>query len=426
MFYQFLLQFVLIMLNAIFASAEIAVISMSDSKINKLATEGNRRAKRLAKLTEKPERFLAAIQVAITLSGFLASAFAADNFADDIVGALLDAGIPIPKPVLNKISVVFITLILSFFTLVFGELVPKRYAMSKTEKVALGLSGFVGFVSKLFAPLVWLLSISTNGILRLMGIDPHADGEDLSEENIRMMADAGSEKGLIDEDENEIIQNVFEFDDLSVEEIATHRTETVFIWEEDTAEDWRKTITGTNHACYPICRDTADNIIGVLDTRIYFRLENQKKEEILKKAVKPAYFAPASMKADTLFNALKNEKTHFAVVIDEYGGTYGIITMNDLLECIVGELDTIEKPEYTQTADGEYRISGLMELDKFEKLFDISLDSDYSTVGGWVVDYIGYIPEAGHMFEFENLSVTVTKTDNKRIHEITCKILKTD
>ena len=215
--WQIVLQIILIALNAIFASAEIAIISMNDNKITKLSAEGNRRAKRLEKLTSEPARFLSTIQVAITLSGFLGSAFAAENFSDLIVDALVKAGVRIPAETIDGIAVVLITLLLSYFTLVFGELVPKRVAMKNAEKMALGMSGFISTVSAVFKPIVWFLTISTNGVLRLMGIDPNSEDEEVTEEEIIMMVDAGSEKGTIDKDEKEIIQNVFEFDDLTAD-----------------------------------------------------------------------------------------------------------------------------------------------------------------------------------------------------------------
>ena len=223
----------LIMLNAVFACAEIAVISINDNKIAKMAEAGDKRAIRLARLTSQPARFLATIQVAITLSGFLGSAFAAENFSDRLVGWLVGMGVPIPAATLDTISIVLITIVLSYFTLIFGELVPKRVAMRKAEPLALAMSSMISSIAKLFSPIVWLLTISTNSILRLLGIDPDADDDEVSEESIRMMVDTGSEKGAIDHEEKEFIQNVFEFDDLTAGEIATHRTDTVFLWLEE-------------------------------------------------------------------------------------------------------------------------------------------------------------------------------------------------
>ena len=214
--FMILLQVVLIALNAVFACAEIAVISMNDNKLAKMASEGDKRAIRLARLTSQPARFLATIQVAITLSGFLGSAFAAENFSGVLVDWLVGLGVPISAKVLDSIAVVFITIVLSYFTLVFGELVPKQVAMRKAEPLALGMSGLISTIAKIFAPLVSFLTMSTNGVLRLMGIDPNAEDDEVSEEEIRMMVDVGSEKGTIDHQDREFIQNVFEFDYLSV------------------------------------------------------------------------------------------------------------------------------------------------------------------------------------------------------------------
>ncbi|MEG2010296.1 MAG: CNNM domain-containing protein, partial [Oscillospiraceae bacterium] len=235
--WQILLQVLLIALNAVFACAEIAVISMNDNKLAQMAAQGDKRAVRLARLTSQPARFLATIQVAITLSGFMGSAFAADNFSDKLVQWLLSLGVTVPVATLDTAAVIVITLILSYFTLVFGELVPKRIAMKKAEALALGMSGLITAISKLFAPLVWLLTASTNGMLRLFGIDPNAEDEEVSEEEIRMMVDVGNQKGVIDPVEREMIQNVFEFDALTVGEFATHRTELALLWMDETAEE---------------------------------------------------------------------------------------------------------------------------------------------------------------------------------------------
>ena len=231
-----LLQVVLIAVNAVFACAEIAVVSCNDAKLEKMAQEGNKKAEKLFRLTEQPSRFLATIQVVITLSGFLGSAFAAENFSGRFVSVLVDAGVQIPEKTLDAIAVVLITLLLSYITLIFGELVPKRLAMHNAEKIALGVSGLVTTASKIFAPLVGLLTVSTNGILRLFGIDPNEDDDQVTEEEIRMMVDAGSEKGTIDNEEKDMIQNVFEFDDLTIDEICVHRTDVDLLWLEDSIE----------------------------------------------------------------------------------------------------------------------------------------------------------------------------------------------
>ena len=336
-----LVQVILIALNAIFASAEIAVISLNEAKLDKLAEEGNKRAGRLAKMKRQPARFLAVIQVAITLSGFLGSAFAADNFAGPLVAWLIGLGVAIPTSTLNTIAVIVITLILSYFTLVLGELVPKRVAMRNSEKLALALSNLLFIMSKLFAPIVGLLTVSTNGVLRLLRIDPNADDEEVSEEDIRLMVDAGSEQGAIDSDEKEFIQNVFEFDDLSADDIATHRTEVTLLWIDETDEEWKRTIRNSEHTYYPVCNETVDDVIGVLNAKKYFRLENRDRDTVMKQAVSTAYFVPKTVKADVLFKNMKSSHNHFAVVLDEYGGMCGVISMNDLVEELVGDLGEI-------------------------------------------------------------------------------------
>ena len=303
-----ILQIVLIALNAVFASAEIAVISMKDTKLEKMASQGDKRAKRLVKLTEQPARFLATIQVAITLSGFLGSAFAADNFSDSLVSWIKSLGVTLPDKTLDSLAVVVITLILSYVTLVLGELVPKRIAMKKTEQIALGVSGSVSFLAKIFSPVVTLLTGSTNVVLKLFGIDPDSEDEDVTEEEIRMLVDAGGEKGVIDEDEKEFIQNVFEFDDLTAAEIATHRTEISILWADDDLEKWTQTIHEKRFTRYLVCGESEDDVVGVLDARDYFRIDNKDKGTIMKNAVKPAYFVPETIAADVLFERMRRDK----------------------------------------------------------------------------------------------------------------------
>lgn len=405
--WQILLQVILIALNAVFACAEIAVISFNDNKLAKLAEEGNKRAVRLARLTSQPARFLATIQVAITLAGFLGSAFAADNFSDVLSDWIVGLGVPISRATLDTVSVILITIILSYFTLVFGELVPKRVAMKKAETLALGMSGLISFISKLFAPIVWLLTISTNALLRLMGIDPNSDDEEVTEEEIRMMVDAGREKGVIDEEEKEIIQNVFEFDDITAGEIATHRTDIALLWTDETPEQWAQTIHETRHSRYPVCDESVDNVVGILNAKDYFRLEDKSHENIMAQAVKPAYFVPESVKADVLFRRMKQSRTQFAVVLDERGGMNGIITINDLVEQLVGELDDVEDAdepvqEIERTDSGTWNIRGEASLEDVADALGAALPTEeYETFGGFVFGSLGTIPDDGSQLELD-------------------------
>ncbi len=394
---QLLLQFVLIMINAVFASAEIAIVSMNDVKLEKLAEQGNKKAKRLVKLTSRPASFLATIQVAITLSGFLGSAFAADNFSEILVDLIMKTGVNISRSTLDTIAVIVITMILSYLTLVFGELVPKRIAMRKTEGLALGVSGLISVISKIFAPLVWLLTVSTNLVLRCLGIDPNAQEEEISEEEIRMLVEVGSEKGIIDKDERIMISNIFDFDDKECGEISTHRTDVVGLDADESIEEWDRIVTNSSHSVYPVYKENIDNIIGVQKYKKYFRLREKSKEFVNQNAVSQPVFVPENMKIDVLFENMQKSRNHFSVVLDEYGGTVGIITMNDLLEEIVGDLENEENAEVK-----EPDIKQINENDDVERNLKIQLPIDeYETFSGYVFGIYCTIPEDNTSFSLE-------------------------
>lgn len=417
-----ILQVILISVNAVFASAEIAVISMNDNRMAKMAAEGDKRAIKLSKLTLQPSQFLSIIQVGITLAGFFGSAFAADNFASKLTDFLIGTGVDIPASTLNTISVIVITLILSYFTLVFGELVPKRFAMKNAEKMALFMSGMLYFISKVFKPLVWLLTASTNGILRLIGIDPNSEDEEVTEEDIRMMVDVGSEKGSINVSEKEMIQNIFEFDNKTAEEVMTHRTEVNILWLDETDEEWEQKITESRHSRYPLCDGSADNVIGVLNVKDYFRLKDKSRENIMDKAVKPAYYVPETVRTDVMFQNMKKTRNHFAVVFDEYGGMSGVITMDDLIEQIVGSFDddylTPEDPTIEKIDEDTWKIKGSAYLDDVSKQLGIPLpDEDFDTFGGLVFGVLGIIPEDGSTMEMDEygLKIKITEIKGRRL-----------
>ena len=418
-----LLQVVLIMLNAIFACAEIAVISVNEAKLNKLISENNKKAKTIKKLTENPSRFLSTIQIAITLSGFLGSAFAADNFADPLVDLVIKNGWVLQNKaeILNTIFVVLITVILSYFTLVFGELIPKRIGMRKAESIALSLAGFLLFVSNIFRPIVFVLTASINCILKLIGIDPNQSDGDEGEENIRLMVDMSGEKGLIDKEEQEMIQNVFDFDDLTVEDFATHRTDVEFLWEEDGIEVWDKIIRKTFHKYYPVCREDKDDVIGILNVKKYFT----NTDKNIKKAIEPAYFVPSTLKADILFKQMKETKNKFAVLIDEHGGVQGIVTMDDILEQIVGEFNSDNgNVEGTAVAisDNLWEINGMFTIEETNEIFGTNLsDEENDTLNGFIFAQYGKVPSDGEKFEIEieNLKINVKEIKDRRIEKMT-------
>ena len=423
--WSLLLQLVLIALNAVFACAEIAVVSVNEAKVGQLAEKGNKRARRLQKLIKAPARFLSTIQIAITLSGFLGSAFAADNFSAYIASWIAGLGLPLPYQTVRTVSIVIITLILSYITLVFGELVPKRIAMKKSEQVAFLMSSLITIISKIFAPVVWLLTVSTNGVLRLFGFNPDEDDDTVSKEEIRLMVDEGSRKGVIDAAEKEMIQNVFEFDDKEVAEIATHRKDVDFLFLDDSMEKWNALILQSGHRHYPVCDKTVDAITGVLSASDYFRLENKSREAVMAAAVKPAWFIPETLKADIVFKKMKEARRYFAVVLDEYGGMTGIVSITDILEQLVGDFtpdndDESATDEIVQAEDasGTWLIGGGASLDDVSERLGVELPTEeYDTFGGYVLGVYGSIPDDGSVFTVEtpDLRIRVTEMRERRV-----------
>lgn len=417
-----ILLVVLIFLNAVFASAEIAVISMNDAKLSKMASDGDKRAVRLTALINEPSRFLATIQVAITLAGLLSSAFAADKFAQPIVEAIMKTGISVSQSLISNIAVIVITIILAYFNLVFGELVPKRIAMKKSEQMALGMSGLLYAVSKIFKPIVFILTASTNIILKMFRINPNEDEERVNEEEIRLLLSQGIEQGTIKNSESELIQNVFEFDDTALEQICTHRIDVISLSINDSVENWHNIIDANRLSYFPLYEDSPDNIVGVLDTKDYFRLNDKSKDSVIKNAVDTPFYVPEGMKANVLFAEMRNSRRYFAVIIDEYGGFSGIITLHDLLEALVGDMYEEEEPlppaDIQKVDDNSWCIYGCADLEDVSKMLDVDLPfNEFDTFNGYICSYLEQIPNDGESFELETdiLMISVQNVLNHMI-----------
>ena len=419
-----LVLIILVFINAFFAAAEIAVISLSESKLKKQAEDGDKKAKKLLKLTRTPDRFLSAIQIAITLAGFLSSAFAADSFAEPLVKWLYyGKGFTTLSPgTLNTIAVILITIVLSYFSLVLGELVPKRLAMKKTDAVARAAVGPVTVVAAVFRPVIWLLSKSTNGVLRLLHIDPKAEEEDVSEDEILMMVDLGEERGAIESSEKELIENIFEFNNTTAEDVMVHRTDMVMIWCDDTNEDVIRTIRESGLSRFPVYEEDADDIIGILNTRDYLLNAQSNRPKALRELLRPAYFVPESVRTDVLFRDMQSKKIHLAIVVDEYGGTSGLVTMEDLLEEIVGniydEFDPQEEKDIEQLEPGLWRIAGSCELEQVSAALGVEFpeDEESDTLGGLVFAQLSVIPEDGAQFEVDTCGLHIRVTEFKDRH----------
>ncbi|MDR1802949.1 MAG: hemolysin family protein [Treponema sp.] len=430
--WQILLLFVLLLINSFFTCAEVALISLNKNRLEKMSVSGNRQAKRILTLTRQPSKFIASVQVLITLAGFLSSAFAASNFSGRLANWFVSLGTKIPAETLSSASVVIITLILSYFTLVFGELLPKRIALKKADTLAFAISGIVLFFSRLLNPAVWLLTKTTNGLLRVIGINPETDAELITEEEIRLMIDVGSAKGAITNEEKEILNNVFELNNRNAGEVMTHRRDTVLLWLEDSDEEWEKTISENKCAFFPVCGKDTDDIAGVLKARDYLCLKDRRREAVMAKAVKPAQLVPITVRTDVLFERMKKNRNHFAVVLDEHGSMMGIVTMKDLLEELVGNLnDDIssppELPLIKKTGLETWIVNGAISLDKAALELDVSLPVDrYDTFSGFVFSLLGGIPEDGSQaeLEYEELKIKILVVREHRLEKALVKVRK--
>ena len=427
LFTEIIFLMVLIVLNAFFAASEIALISLNDNKIRLMAEDGHKKAKLLQKLLGEPSRFLATIQIGITLAGFLASAFAAESFSGRLVELIKLTGVPIPDALLKTISMIVITIILSYFTLVLGELVPKRIAMKKAEPISMFAVGPLNILSKVTSPFVKLLTLSTNFFVRLFGIDPNEEDEKVTEEEIRMMVDVGEEKGTIHETEKEMINNIFEFNNTTVSEIMTHRTDIAALPAEANLQEVTSFINQEKYSRIPVYEENIDNIIGVMHSKylIQYLAEGGKKENFnLKNIIRQPYFVPESKKTDELFKELQHNKTHLAIIIDEYGGTAGIVTLEDLIEEIVGNIfdedDEIEK-DIDKIDENTFIINGTTSLDVVKDYLEVELPvEDYETLSGFIVGQLGRIPgkDDHPTIEFNGLVFKIEEVDEKRVAKV--------
>lgn len=421
---QILLQIILIALNAFFAATEIAVISLNEKKVRALAEDGNKKAVKMLKIIEEPTQFLSTIQIGITLAGFLGSAFAADNFAE-VLSAAISKAFNLSADntkIINTVAVVLVTLILSYFTLIFGELVPKRIAMKHKEKLANSVCGIISFLAAVLKPIIWFLTISTNAVLRLVGIDPHEKEEPVSEEDIVLMLDAGADEGSLDHDDIEYIKNVFKLDKMIAEDVMTPRKSVISISYDASDKEILEIIEEESYSRIPVYEDNPDKIIGILHACDYLLKRNEKNFN-LKSILHTPVFVPETVSLDVLFKDMQTDHNHLAVVVNEYGETSGIVTMEDILEEIVGEIwdeRDEEIDEFKKIGDNTYKVLCTASLEDFREYFKLEDEEelDVSTVNGWITEITGIIPEVNYSFDYKNLTVTITKADQFMTHEI--------
>ena len=425
--------FALIFVNAFFSMSEMAIVTLNDNKIDKLAEQGNKKAKQIKKLTENTSSFLSTIQIGVTLAGFLTSATAAQSFAEMLASAIGKTAVVnvIPIGIISGFSTVVITLIMSYFSLVLGELVPKKIAMNKPEKMAFMAAPILVFVAKVTKPIVRFLAFSTNGVLRLMGIDPHADEEVVTEEEIRMMVDVGGEKGVIEDTQIEMINNIFEFDDIDVADIMTHRTDMVCVDEEEPLAEAVKLSIENGFSRIPVFKEDPDNIIGIVYIKDFLKYvgTNLPKTKTVKDMMRPAYYVPETKRCGELFTEMTEKRVQMAVVVDEYGGTAGIVTLEDLLESIVGNIQDEydqEDEEISIINDTTFEVEGITDIEEVEEHTGKKFpEGDYDTIGGYIISVLGFLPEDGQMNEvqFENVKFTVLNVEERRIGKVKVEIL---
>lgn len=415
---------ILIALNAFFASSEIALISLNDNKVKKMAEEGDKKFKLIFNLINEPSKFLATIQIGITLAGFLASAYASQSFADRLSVWVGTLGLPVSGSVIKAISVALITVILSYFTLVFGELVPKRLAMQKSEQISVFAAGPLSFLAKISGPFVKFLTLSTNFFVKLLGGNLEDDDGRITEEEIRMMVDVGGERGAIQETEKEMINNIFEFNNTHVSEIMTHRTEVVALSISSSIEEVADIVSGEKFSRIPVFEESIDNIIGILHIKDLFHLINDNPDGnfSLSDIMRQPYFVPESKMIDDLFREMQKSKAHMAVVIDEYGGTAGIVTMEDLIEEIVGnifdEYDEEEEEDVEKIDENTYMFTGSASLHDVQDHLEVALPTDeYETLSGFIMGQLGRIPSSDEKpeVEFNDVIFKVEEVEEKRI-----------
>lgn len=433
---KLLLLLVLVVVNAFFAMSEIAIISLNDTKIQRMAEEGNKKAKQIVRLTENSSNFLSTIQIGVTLAGFLTSASASQTFADMLANALAAkfAFCSEHFSAVNVVSIIVITIITSYFSLVLGELAPKRIAMQIPEKVSFKVVGVLLFVAKITKPFVKILSLSTNAVVRIFGFDPNADEENVTEEEIRMMVDVGGEKGVIEDSQKEMIDNIFEFDDLDAGDIMTHRTEMSAIEVSKSLKEVAELAIENGYSRIPVYEEDPDSIVGVLYAKDLLKYVGKDIPEdmTIEKVMRKTLYVPETQLCADLFKAMNESHTQFAVVVDEYGGTAGIVTLEDVLESIVGNIQDEyddEEEEIKKIDETTFTVEGTTDLDEVDELVGVELpEGDFDTLGGFVISLLGYLPtevdqENPIVAEYENLRFTVLSIDERRIDEIKVEIL---
>jgi putative hemolysin len=423
---QLLVIVVLTLLEGVFVAAEIALVTMRRTRIDQLADEGNRSASRVKRLIAQPGRFLAVTQIGLTFIGFLASAYAAVNLTVSLTKAFEGTGVSFLVSSAEGLALIIVTLLLALFTIVFGELVPKSLALAHTERFALGLSGFVELLLRILGPLVSALAAVTNSVSRALGAGDQSQGV-MSTEELSLLVERGGEQGILEAEEEQMIQAVIELGDQRIHEVMVPRIAMITLAGSATMDEVIDKVIDEGHSRIPVYEETIDEIIGILYAKDLLPILKRPAAErpALRSLLRPPVFVPESMSVDDLLHEFQRRKVHLAIVLDEYGGTAGLVTIEDLLEEIVGEIQDeydVEEPLVVRLSEDEARIDGRAAIDDLTELFEIDLgledEDEYDTVGGLIYHRIGGVPKPGDQVLVDGLTLTVETTDGRRVGKV--------
>jgi putative hemolysin len=407
----------IILVNAIFVLSEMAVASSRKARLQERVNDGDRRASTVLKLIENPNLFLATVQIGITLVGVFLGAVGGARFADPLSRVV--AGVPVLAPYADALALGTVVIAITFVSMVFGELVPKRIALHNPERIASTLAGPMMFVSKLFKPFVWLLGRITDFVLQMMGIRP-GNEPPVTEEEIQLLIDQGTQAGVFEEAEHDMVEGVFSLADQRVYSLMTPRPDIVWLDIEDKVEEIRAKLEQSNFSRFPVRQGSLDAIIGIVKARDLLVQSLNKEPIVLKNLLRPAFFVPETMFASKALEILKEKGTDMLLVIDEFGALQGLLTINDILEEIVGALE-LEEPQATQRQDGSWLLDGMLEVDEFKEIFDLPLlphEDEYETLSGFIMMSLGRLPQPTDRFEWHGLNFEVIDMDGRRVDKV--------
>jgi putative hemolysin len=415
---------ILTVFEGFFVAAEIALVSIRRSRVEQLAEDGNQGAKRVRRLLDEPGRFLAVCQLGLTFIGFFASAYAAVSLSDQLTTLLVSAGMD--QGTASGISLLIVTILLSLFTIIFAELVPKTLALAHAERFAITLSLPIDFLGRALKPVIAFLTWVTSGIVRLFGAEVSSDAQ-ITAEELRLIVERGGEQGILEAEEEQMINAVIELGDQRIHEVMVPRIHMITLTADATLDDAIDKVIEEGHSRIPVYEGTIDEIVGILYAKdlLPFLKGSVDERPSLRSILRTPVFVPESMTVDDLLHELQRRKVHLAVVLDEYGGTAGLVTIEDLLEEIVGEIQDEydeEEPLIVRISDDQARIDGRAAIDDLEELFDTDLGLDdedqYDTLGGLIYHRIGGVPKPGDRVQVDGLTLTVETTDGRRVGKV--------